>query len=100
MLVHVESDVLQQTGVQMESIAQEMRENLNMLRIKVEEMDMNWHGGAIQAEILNGYYERIRSLRRQVALVEQLARKIRMEAVRWEECDLQWMHTFAGNIVK
>lgn len=100
MLVHVESDVLQETGVQMEAIAQEMRENLDMLRIAVEEMDMNWHGGATQEVILNGYIARIRSLRRQIASLDQLARKIRMEAARWEDCDLQWMHAYARNLIK
>jgi len=96
MIVHVESEVLQQTGVQIELTAQEMSRHLDRLRTAVEEIDMHWHGGVIQAEILNGYNDRIRILRRQVALLEQLARKIRMESVRWEECDLQWMHTHNG----
>lgn len=97
MLIHVEPEALQQTGVRMELIAQDMRDSIGVLRVAAERLGMDWQGGSRQVEMLDSLNQRIYALRRLVAQLEQLASRLRLEGSRWEDTDLSWVHHYSGN---
>ena len=90
MLIHVETDVLRSSGIQLLHRVDEIQEALTALRRAQACLEMDWQGGRRQRE-LNAEMRRIlRRLQHQVQELELLSAIMRRTADRWEEEDAAW----------
>ena len=95
-MIHVETEILRQSGTLMARTVEEMWESVSTLRRLAEDLDIAWEGGMASREVA----ERLRGLaagiKQDTYLLDGQAQTLIRQANRWEESDQDWTVTYTG----